>query len=234
MNYTIFKRKLRHRRTFRLIAHSILFSAVVIGAATYGLRSSRAQSSGGGANPDYSKVNDFLNGTNHLLQNDDVIVSLDTQTVDNEYEGFYLPYYTSDSTATGLFPSDDPNPEAYFTYLGKGEAVGRFFNTAIDTMVRYPDKIEEDSPAVLSALYYGAQGNKVYLSKNQVDFITGGILFISRVGDFNGDGFDDVLMAYCNPNTSPANAKMRIATAVDVNNPGQGFRFGPEFVFSNP
>ena len=62
----------------------------------------------------------------------------------------------------------------------------------------------------------------------------GGSHFISYVADFNGDGYDDLLMAWSNENALPSNPRMVIATAVDVNDPTKGFRFGPIFSTASP
>ena len=67
-------------------------------------------------------------------------------------------------------------------------------------------------------------------SAQAINFITGGATWIAQVGDFNGDGYDDLIMGYSNP----APPKFRIVTAADVNNPGAGFTFGPEFALNNP
>lgn len=185
----------------------------------------RAQSSGDG--PDYTNVNDFLNGETHLLRNDDLIIRF--QNPDAIVQGSYQAFYTSNSTANPLTYAWDTNSDAL-----PGEAVGRFFNTSADLMVRFPDHTSENTsaPPGLGAVWYSSsQGGGIYLSRTDVPFVTG-TMFYARVGDFNGDGFDDVLMSWQQPGT--AHAALRIATAADVNDAGKGFKFGPQFTLNNP
>jgi hypothetical protein len=54
-------------------------------------------------------------------------------------------------------------------------------------------------------------------------------VFYAKAGDFNGDGYDDLLLS---ASTGSAQATFRIATANDVNNPQAGFKFGPTFTFN--
>ena len=60
----------------------------------------------------------------------------------------------------------------------------------------------------------------------------GATSFYSAVADFNGDGYDDLVMAW-SVRLVPVEyeTRMRIATAVDVNDPGKGFTFGPQVAF---
>jgi hypothetical protein len=119
-----------------------------------------------------------------------------------------------------------------------GQTAGRFFNTDRDTFVQFPFQalnglVGAQAPLLVSLMVDENNPNNPaelsWISSQDVSFITGATNFIAAVGDFNGDGYDDLLMGYSNP----AAPKFRIAVAADINNPAAGFTLGPEFGLTN-
>ena len=96
--------------------------------------------------------------------------------------------------------------------------------------------VESQTPLLLSLAGKSVPPNLAGLSlttTQDVSFVSGGDYFLSAVADFNGDGYDDLLMAWSHVQ-GVSNPHMRIATAVDVTDPTQGFRFGPLFTPAAP
>ena len=223
----------------RVMRLSVILTAMIVIA--------QAQSSG----PDYSNVKDFAAST-HLLRNDDLVMTFTYQNPSSELrQVMFTAGSTNSSANVAAFSAYSVIPQGqagcntpggcyldfhYYDFLNT--ATGRFFNTDRDTTVLYPFQFSNQNNPLLISMAgqsFGTGSASLSMTTAQdVSFVTGGSHFISYVADFNGDGYDDLLMAWSNENAFPSNPKMVIATAVDVNNPTKGFRFGPMFTPASP
>jgi hypothetical protein len=244
-----FGRGMKRRSGGRSVALSVILTALIVAGLSAGLRGAKAQSDG--QNPDYSQVNDVLYGGTHLLRNDDLVITFVYQNPANEFREVLFTAGTQDSNANILrfdHSVNIPNGQAGcstsggcyldFHYHNSGQlkfATGRFFDTDRDTTVLYPFHfLEAQTPLLLSLAGESVPTNAaglVLTTAQDVSFVIGGDLFFSEVADFNGDGYDDLLMAWSN---AVGNPHMRIATAVNVTDPTQGFKFGPLFTPAAP
>ena len=78
-----FVRRMHRRSGARIVALSVMLTALLVAAGLItGLRGGHAQS--GGGEPDYSQVKDFLNGQKHLLRNDDLIINFAARGLCNQ------------------------------------------------------------------------------------------------------------------------------------------------------
>ena len=111
-----------------------------------------------------------------------------------------------------------------------GQTAGRFFNTDRDTFVQFVFQKDGNQVPLLVSLTGDDSAALSWTSSHEIPFVVTADNFIAAVGDFNGDGYDDLLMGYSNP----AAPKFTIAVAKDINNPAAGFILGPEFALSNP
>ena len=236
-----FGRGMKRRRGGRSVALSVILTALIVAGLSAALRVSQAQS--GGQNPDYSKVNDVLYGETHLLRDDDLAITFIYVTQSGEGRQVLFTAATQNSSANvrgfGDYPviptGNNLCPNGCyldFHYYDQNKFwTGRFFNIDRDTFVLYPYQTSTALNPLLISLVGTTinSGPGLTLSSSQeVNFVTGGNVFTAAVADFNGDGYDDLLMAWSN-NGTPANPRMVIATAVDVNDPTKGFKFGPLF-----
>ncbi|MGH9845624.1 MAG: FG-GAP repeat domain-containing protein, partial [Blastocatellia bacterium] len=241
-----FGRGMNQRRAAGIVALSLTLVALLAAGLTGSLRGSRAQS--GGGQPDYSKVDDFTNGATHLLRNDDLVMTFNYQSASNESRGALFTAGTADSTPTFLnydqqtIPSGTPGCTNsagcnydYHQFIGTTPALGRFFNTVRDSAVHYPVLLD-GYPYLVSldgrtTTTSPPAAGLTWTSAQPIDFVTGGNSFLAAVADFNHDGFDDLLMGYSDATQYPPSvpSKLRIATAVNVNDSSKGFQFGPEF-----
>ncbi len=241
-----FSRVMKHSNNLRVAALSLILTALVAAGLIAGLRGGHAQS--GGQAPDYSNVDDFTNGRTHLLRNDDLVMTFNYLSASNESRGALFTAGTTDSSPTFLnydqhtIPSGTPGCTNsagcnydYHQFIGTTPNLGRFFNTARDTAVHYPVLLD-GYPYLVSldgrtTTSSPPAAGLTWLSAQSINFVTGGSSFLAAVADFNHDGFDDLLMGYSDTTQDPPSVpdKLRIATAVDVNDSSKGFQFGPEF-----
>lgn len=238
-----FVRGMNQRSGARVVALSLALAALLATGLTIGQRGSRAQSRGG--QPDYSTVDDFMNGGTHLLRNDDLVMTFNYRSASNETRGTLFTAGTTDSQGAFLndrqiIPQGTPGCATsggcqydYHQFVGNRPATGRFFNTPNDTMVQYPVLLDGYpyfvSLAGKTVTTPAPGAGLTWTTAQSIDFVTGGDSFLAGVGDFNNDGYDDLLMAWSNTSVSPSTPKLSIATAVDVNDPSKGFKFGPVF-----
>lgn len=207
----------------------------------------RAQS--GGTQPDYSQVDDFINGENHLLRNDDVVLSF--TYVNGAGEGRQVLYTggTNNSQGSILNFSQNtiiPNGQAgctnsggcyfdYHRYEGQKPVSGRFFNTTRDTTVLFPlpyqpqDRTYPFTLAWTDGRTVGDSPAAAGLTWTGSQKIALGLpvyRMTAAVADLNNDGYDDILYTYSLSESDIQNylANFAILTAVDVNNPAKGFR----------
>ncbi len=247
-----FGRGMNRRSGAHIAALSLALTALLAVSLIVGLRGSLAQSSG--SQPDYSTVNDFMNGGTHLLRDDDLVMTYNYLTASNESRGALFTAGTSDSQPTFLNNNQHTIPQGpgcadsggcnydYHQFVGNRPATGRFFQTERDTTVHYPVLL--DGYPYLVSLDGSSStppaAGLTWKSAQSINFVTGANSFLSAVGDFNGDGYDDLLMGYSDSTQYPPGVppKLRIATAANLtdstkplNDPGQGFNLGPEFTF---
>jgi len=240
---------MKQRSGHRVVALSVVLTAMIVAGLSAGLRIGKAQS--GQTQPDYSNVRDFV-GSTHLLRDDDLVMTFTYQNSSNEPRQVIFTAGTANSNANPLNFSGQtiiPNGAAgctnpngcYFDYHEYDSLVpgtGRFFNTDRDTTVLYPFQFSTNNEPYI--LFMGGQvvptgqAGLTWTGYQDVGFVIGATKFFAAAADFNHDGYDELLMAYSNPLVGPSNPKMRLATAVDPNDPTKGFNFGPEFSLSNP
>jgi len=139
---------------------------------------------------------------------------------------YWFPYYQVPTGQNGLLAPP--------SYLAMGQAAGRFFNTDRDTLVQFPFQYgaSNQSPPLLIWFTGDNGGHLSEIGHQDVSWVDGGGVFFAKVGDFNGDGYDDILMVSSTGFGSSYQPQMRIATAVDPNDPTKGFNFGPQFSFN--
>jgi len=227
----------------RIAALSVILIGLLASVLLVGLRGSQAQSGGQRSDPDYSQIADFTGGRTHLLRNDDLVMTFNYQS-NNETRGTLFTAGTAASQGVLLndrriIPQGPGCTNSagcqydYHQFVGNRPAIGRFFNTDRDTVVQYPILLD-GYPYFVSLVGKTVttpvpSAGLTWKTAQNINFVTGGDSFLAAVGDFNQDGYDDLLMAWSNTSAFPSNPKMCVATAVDVNDPGKGFKFGPVF-----
>ncbi|MGH9838282.1 MAG: FG-GAP repeat domain-containing protein [Blastocatellia bacterium] len=242
-----FGRGMNRRSCARIVALSLTLVALLAAGLTIGLRGGQAQSSGGGQkpDPDYSQIPDYTNGRTHLLRNDDLVMTFNYRSASGATSGSLFTAGTFDSQGTFLndrqiIPQGTPGCSTsggcqynYPQFVGNRPAIGRFFNTTSDTTVHYPVLLDGYpyfvSLAGKTTTTQPPSAGLTWTTAQSINFVTGGDSFLAAVGDFNQDGYDDLLMAWSNTSAFPSNPKLCVATAVDVNFPSKGFKFGPVY-----
>ena len=231
------------QKSLLALALSVILIGIIVAEPGGGSRIATAQT----PTPTPTPPNDFLGGETHLLRNDDLPMSF--AYVGNGGEGRQVLFTASTSNSNAAIrsfgdyqvipPANSSgnlctNPNGCyldFHYYSQNRFyTGRFFNSDRDTTVIYPYQTNINNNPVLLSLA-GTTVNSgpglTLQSSQDVSFVTGGDQFNAAVADFNGDGYDDLLMAWSNQTSG--NPQMVIATAVNVNDPTQGFKFGPMF-----
>jgi hypothetical protein len=230
--------KLRSNK--RLFTLALLLAAIAaIGTTVFGPRGAHAQS-GSGGNADYSSVRNALAGFTHFMRQDDIVVKIGAYTSVNNtnfYPSSVSAITTADSSGTQNFdPFEIPrvcDSCSYSTLYHTQDTTivtGRFFHTLQDTAVSYPShRDNQDWVEIMTGVRNGNgnasfQGNTAQPLPYGTNATT---LSQGYAADFNGDGFDDLLMTFSDYTwNSTNNARLHIATANDINDPSQGFNYG--------
>src|SRR5215831_6183963 len=214
----------RARFSHNVVGLCLILTATIV-ALSLSVRVGKAQSAG--QQPDYSKVDNFLNGGTQLLRNDDLAVTFTYRNAANQSRQVMFTGGSTDSIANFVrFDQNMVVPEGQAGCKTKGgcyldfqyydsvnTATGRFFNIDRDTTVLYPFQFDNSNNPLLLSMAGKTIGNLAGLNlttAQDVTFVTGGTQFKSYVADFNGDGYDDLLMAWSNPKVLPSNPRMVI------------------------
>ena len=167
--------------------------------------------------PDFSNVDDILNGTRQLLRSDDLVLGFQGG------RGLFL-------TQNSAIPPADFNLQTLNNgsdQFSQPAVVGaRMFNTASDvavTLVYDRDNVR---------LHWQLDSFASTVASSSVPLSVAGFVQPESelrvvAGDFTGDGFDEIvvfLKAF-----GPA---AFVGTAVDTQNPSQGLKFGPVVVLN--
>ena len=184
--------------------------------------------------PPMSALPDILNGERYVLPVDDILVAQTFKSYYDSYAARYLDLgLTTNSAISQLVGKKLTSNRlaGYGTYVGPELlAAGRFFNSQLDygvtlTLSDYwagaPALIHLESALLTKSTSSAALAEVVWQKVPMAVLQPRAI----AVADFTGDGFDDVAFL---AGTSDALNRIIVATAADVNNPGGGFRFGPE------
>ena len=154
--------------------------------------------------PDYSNVNDFLDGRRTLLAIDDLVVS----GIDANGK-----IYTSTSTTT----NSQLNPATTSSVCCQQNSViktltGHMFNLPSSTTVELVAAPTKTGSEILLP-FIGKTGTGIHSAAGLI----GGAM-----ADFNGDSYDDLVLSF-------TGGRIQVATASDVNDPEQPphLHFGP-------
>ncbi|HEY6881640.1 MAG TPA: VCBS repeat-containing protein, partial [Polyangiales bacterium] len=190
--------------------------------------------------------NNALAGNTHLLRNDDLVLSMGDETQGTEAittvrDNWLYPFAMNDTQTSQ--PQLDANRFAGRLHdYEPGQIAGRFFRGLTDAVVSYPnvltagakitgynvqirlgdgagDLATQDAP-ITQALPYGSNSTTVSQA---------------AAADFNGDGLDELVMVYADYTSAfDGNARIRIATAADPDDPSKGFNYGDEHTLGFP
>jgi hypothetical protein len=187
------------------------------------------------ATPDYAPVLDPLFPATHLLRNDDLAVTLGQaiQETPGDQLNWVSSIPTSNSGGAQCQAHDDGTlcESGYDAWNTEGPpTTGRFFGGNTDDVVAIGGGAQRENYTVQT--WYGSAGmvGSATMISQPLPYPNNNVtMSTTAVGDFDGDGFDDLAIAYSDYDTQfPGNARVRIATAVDVDNPSLGFDFGKE------
>jgi len=185
--------------------------------------------------PDYGPVLDPLSPATHLLRNDDLAVTLGWENP--EAPGVQLNWISSiptlNSGGVQCEAHDDGTlcESGYDAWDYEGPpTAGRFFDADTDFVVALGGRAETGNYTVQTWAGSGGMiGSSTMISQPLPYPSNRFTRSTTAIGDFNRDGVDDLVIGYSDWNTQfPGNARVRIATAVDVDNPSRGFDFGHE------
>jgi uncharacterized protein (TIGR03382 family) len=174
------------------------------------------------ADPNYASVNNPLGNRTHLLRDDDLIVTTGTEYANGAQTRWVSPVegvgFTQCRFGVGigcLMSGRNYDHDA-------APITGRFFKTATDAIVVLPTSMDGVSAKLFTMLGDPTGGGYSIVGQGQaLDFTATAFGQVqSAVADFNGDGYDDIFLAYVDANGW---AVGRIASATDVNDPTKGF-----------
>ena len=200
-----FGRGMKQRSGGRVVALSVILTAVIAAGSGAGLRRGQAQS--GRQQPNYENVDDFLNGGRQLLRNDDLVMTFNYYGPANDIRQVLFTGGTNDSNANVLtydqktVPSGQPGCSNsggcnldYYSYDFQSPATGRFFNTVRDTTVLYPLQLSNSNQPLLVSLAGKTVGGSspaaglTWTTAQDVSFVIGGFQFPSYVADSMATG----------------------------------------------
>ncbi|MDQ3649663.1 MAG: VCBS repeat-containing protein, partial [Acidobacteriota bacterium] len=161
--------------------------------------------------PDYSKVDDILNGRRHLLRTDDLaFIVADT--------GNFKILQTTDSAISHesgfIFGSTPPQSSS-------ATQIGRMFNLSADVVVT----LFGVSPTIWVSIFNPVTNKSQDIYRQH----QGTIVHATKMADFNGDGYDDLVVNNGSPEGLNA---IQIYTAQDVNNFDAGLKFSNENIYT--
>ena len=240
------KRRGLMKRTLTL---TMILMAMIF-AMSVGLRSGKAQSNG--QQPDYSNVDDFVNGATHLLRSDDLVMtfayfrndnasltrdvlfSAGTQNTHGYFESFDQVKIVPDTWGADWTCNDPDGCYADYPFHGSAPVTGRFFHSDRDQTLLWPFDTNKSytSLVVVEGQTAGAgpqAGLKQWSSVSNIDFVRNAQrkwvcdYCVSAVADFDADGYDELFMGYGWANGETG--KMSFAVPYNRNDSSQGFWF---------
>jgi MYXO-CTERM domain-containing protein len=185
----------------------------------------------------YANASSPFGADMHLLRQDDILLTLGNENASAaSMQNRWLSTIDSPPGSGTQCAMDTGCDYTYAAYdLEQSSAVGRFFDTPSDSIVQfpsYPSSISGRSPTggfTFDTLTAGTKGYALASSQALPYGTNATTTARSAIGDFNGDGYDDVLMVYSDwRQPFGGNGRARIAHAVDTSDPSKGFTFGPE------
>ncbi len=183
------------------------------------------------APPPMSTLPDILNGERQVLPVHDILVA-QTYYMAGAYRDVELGLTSNSAISQFVRAGLSSNYlAAYSSYVAPELiATGRLFNTNVDVGVTFTLSDNGNSgtfPHLETTLLTKTAGSTLILPQAAVQTIPMAALrpLAVVVADFTGDGFDDVAFL---AGTSDAPNHIIIGTAVDINDPRRGLRFGPD------
>src|SRR5262249_20734203 len=188
--------------------------------------------------PDYSNVDDILNGRRQLLRDDDFVILEDTNDSGNGNQVSYKILQTTAGQIASELPINGVSTPLHDAQLTQ---VGRMWDSATDAGVSVfthsnPDlKIFEAdaySPTTKSAIRFSLWEHTSLPTSEPLKKPLQAILVSAmKMADFNQDGFDDLVINY-GQNGGDENA-IQIVNATDVNNFASGLTARGENVLTS-
>ena len=170
-------------------------------------------------------VDDVLFGRTHLLRTDDIVFG---------YQGAYALFPSSNSTLPRSSATIRALNDTSGRYSWPAVVGARMFNTGFDVAVTL---VEDQQSQLLQWRLDNdvSAGTTSPLASGTISLPASQSTTSSRLaviaGDFTGDGLDEIVVF---PKGAGGISAAIVATAVNIQEPTQGLRFGPQFpLFTN-
>jgi len=175
--------------------------------------------------PDYSNVDDILNGRRLLLRDDDFAIVSDTDDPNKSKQASYKILQTTGGAITSESPVSGVSTPPHDAQLTQ---VGRMWNLASDVVVTAFTHSNIDLKMFQALAYSPAAKTSTSISLWEHTSLSEGedqtraiILNSMKMADFNQDGFDDLVINY--GHTGDGENAIQIVNAKDVNNFADGW-----------
>jgi hypothetical protein len=194
------------------------------------------------AGPDFSNTPDILNGQNYLLRNDDIVLAqskLPAQPNPTTQSNLYVYNML---TANGVISSVQAVTTTFTMsypvfYNNPAAAVGRMFDLPHDVVaVLAMSEAAPPDAQPLNLVIHDLEAGATITQQIATFDATGGDLAVNllpmAMGDFNGDGYDELAINYSTNNASTT-WTVQIVQATDPISFTAGVRVGPAFVVNS-